>query len=311
MESFKSILVIIDPTRVDQPALSRAAELASKTGAEVKVFLSIYDFSYEMTTMLSAEEREAMRRGVVGQRREWVEQLVEPFSSKGLNLSVKVVWHNRPFEASIKEAIYGKHDLIVKATHKHDKLKSVIFTPTDWHLLRKSPVPVLLVKEHDWPENGHILAAINAGNEDESHVSLNNKIAEQASGLAKLVKASVHFVNSFPGTPVNIAIEIPEFDPQSYNDAVRDHHIEELAKVAEKYGVPEGQCHVAEGLPEDVIPRVSKEVDAELVIIGTVGRTGLSAALIGNTAEHVIDSLDCDVLAMKPKGFASPITVEE
>lgn len=311
MDNFKSILVVIDPTRVDQPALSRAAELASKTGADVNVFLSIYDFSYEMTTMLSSEEREAMRRGVVGQRREWVEQLVEPFGRKGLNLTVKVVWHNRPFEATIKEAISGRHDLIVKATQKHDKLKSVIFTPTDWHLLRKSPVPVLLVKEHDWPANGHILAAINAGNEDEAHVSLNHKVANQATHLASLVKANVHFVNSFPGTPVNIAIEIPEFDPQAYNEAVRDHHIEELAKIAEKFGVPEGQCHVAEGLPEDVIPRISKETDAELVIIGTVGRTGLSAALIGNTAEHVIDRLDCDVLAIKPEGFESPITPDE
>lgn len=311
MDNFKSILVVIDPIRVDQPALSRAAELAGKTGADIKVFLSIYDFSYEMTTMLSSEEREAMRRGVVGQRREWVEQLVEPFSRKGLNLSIKVVWHNRPFEATIKEALAGAHDLIVKATQKHDKLKSVIFTPTDWHLLRKSPVPVLLVKEHDWPANGHILAAINAGNDDEAHISLNHRIAEQAAKLAELVKANMHFVNSFPGTPVNIAIEIPEFDPEAYNEAVRDHHIEELAKIAKQYDVPAGQCHVAEGLPEDVIPRISNELDAELVIIGTVGRTGISAALIGNTAEHVIDRLDCDVLAIKPEGFESPIFVEE
>jgi universal stress protein E len=43
------------------------------------------------------------------------------------------------------------------------------------------------------------------------------------------------------------------------------------------------------------------------VVIGTVGRTGLSAALVGNTAEHVIDSLDCDVLALKPDGYVSPL----
>jgi len=53
-------------------------------------------------------------------------------------------------------------------------------------------------------------------------------------------------------------------------------------------------------MPEDVIPRVATALDAEMVIIGTIGRTGLSAAIIGNTAEHVIDRLDCDVLALKP-----------
>ena len=50
-------------------------------------------------------------------------------------------------------------------------------------------------------------------------------------------------------------------------------------------------------------------LDAELVVIGTVGRVGISAALIGNTAEHVIDELNCDVLAIKPDGFVSPLSV--
>jgi universal stress protein E len=74
-----------------------------------------------------------------------------------------------------------------------------------------------------------------------------------------------------------------------------------------KYGVPDEKCIVKEGLPEKVIPQVAKDIDAELVIIGTVGRVGLSAALIGNTAEHVIDELNCDVLAIKPDGFVSPL----
>ncbi len=49
-----------------------------------------------------------------------------------------------------------------------------------------------------------------------------------------------------------------------------------------------------------MIPEVAKEIEAELVILGTVGRTGLSAALLGNTAEHVISKLSCNLLAIKP-----------
>ena len=77
--------------------------------------------------------------------------------------------------------------------------------------------------------------------------------------------------------------------------------------MAEENGLTQQDCVVKEGLPEDVIPFIAKEKDAELVVIGTVGRTGLSAALVGNTAEHVIDSLDCDVLALKPDGYKSPL----
>lgn len=305
MEQYKSMLVVIDPTKEEQKALNRALHLAAKTGAAVKLFLSIYDFSYEMTTMLSAEEREAMRKGVVADRLEWLESILENSKMPEVSTELKVVWHNRPFEAVVKEVIESDHDLIVKGTHQHDKFKSVIFTPTDWHLLRKSPVPVLLVKDHDWPESGNILAAVNAGNDDESHLSLNNRIAEEAKHLAELINAKPYLVNAYPGTPVNIAIEIPEFDPTAYTQAVKEHHEEELKKLAEKYAISEQLVH--EGLPEDVIPKQAKLIDAELVILGTVGRQGLSAALIGNTAEHVIDCLDCDVLALKPEGFVSPL----
>lgn len=307
MESYKNMLVVLDPTREAQPALSRAIYLANQTHARIKLFLAIYDFSYEMTTMLSSDEREAMRKGVINQRNAWIEDMLKKLDRGQVEIEVKVVWHNRPFEAIIQEAISGGHDLILKSTHEHDKLKAVIFTPTDWHLLRKSPIPVLLVKERVWPKNSHILAAVNAGNDEAAHASLNDKIVDEVKELAALTQSVPHLVNSYPGTPINIAIEIPEFDPESYTEAVREHHSLEMIKIAKKHDIDQDCCHVREGLPEDVIPQVAKEINAELVVLGTVGRTGISAALIGNTAEHVIDQLDCDVLALKPEGFVSPL----
>lgn len=88
---------------------------------------------------------------------------------------------------------------------------------------------------------------------------------------------------------------------------LKKHHEDETFALADTFSIDRHDCIIKEGLPEDVIPHVAKEKDAELVVIGTVGRTGLSAALVGNTAEHVIDSLDCDVLALKPDGYQSPL----
>ena len=76
---------------------------------------------------------------------------------------------------------------------------------------------------------------------------------------------------------------------------------------SDKHHISKEHCHVHIGLPEDVIPQYAEQLDAELVVLGTVGRQGISAALIGNTAEHVIDKLNCDVLAIKPEGFVSPV----
>ncbi|BFT30371.1 universal stress protein UspE [Alteromonas sp. D210916BOD_24] len=301
----KRILAVVDAQRDNQPALSRAYELASKTGASVTAMMVVYDLSYDMTTMLSPDEREAMRDAVT---KEHAKALSKHLKELGFsNTDIVVEWNNRAYEPIIHYTINNHVDLVVKATKKHDDLASVIFTPTDWHLMRKCPSPVLLVKEHDWPEGGEIIAAVNVGSEDSEHAALNDKISMIANDYASLLKGKVNLVNSYPSTPLNIAIEVPEFDPDTYHNSVKNHHISEMRTHAAKYGIAEDKCMVKEGLPEKVIPQVAKDIDAELVIIGTVGRVGISAALIGNTAEHVIDELNCDVLAIKPDGFVSPL----
>ncbi|MBY6185514.1 universal stress protein UspE [Marinobacter hydrocarbonoclasticus] len=310
MGTYKRILVAIDPTHEAQPALVRGAHLAECCGGQLTLLVCIFDFSYEMTSMLSVDEREAMRNSIVTQRQAWLEQQAQTYRDKGIAVDTKVAWHNRPFEAIIEQAITGQHDVIVKSTHHHDKLKSVIFTPTDWHLLRKSPVPVLLVKEGDWPAEGKVLVAVNVAAEDEDHQNLNDEIIGHARKLAHAINGQIHLVNGYPGTPVNIAIELPDFDAHAYNESLKAHHQLRISELARKHDINEKHCHVIEGLPEDVIPELAEELEAELVVLGTVGRTGFSAALIGNTAEHVIDSLECDLLAIKPEGFESPVKPE-
>ena len=306
MNTIKKILAVIDPSNSEQTALKRSFELAQKSGAKITAFLTIYDFSYEMTTMLSLDEREAMRNAVINDRISWINSLIEQYKET-LDIDCKVIWHNRPFESIIQTVLNENYDIVLKGTHEHATLKSVIFTPTDWHLIRKCPCPVLLIKEHLWPAKGNIIAAVNASADDEQHLALNQRIMNDAKFISNLIDGNLHIVNSFPGTPVNIAIEIPEFDPTQFNETVKVHHTQACHELAQQHDIPQSQCHIKGGLPEDIIPIIANELDAELIVMGTIGRTGLSAALIGNTAEHVIDSLNCDVLALKPDGYISPL----
>ncbi len=316
MDMYQNILVVIDPTTDKQKALKRAIELASRISANsadnkvnITAFFSIFDFSYEMTTILSHGERDSMRQMVIKEKQQWLDNIIYATGSE-IKITSKVVWHNRPFEAIIGQVIEHDYDLVIKGTHQHDKFKSVVFTPTDWHILRKCPCPVLLVKEHEWPEQGKVLAALNVGSDDAEHHSLNISITKQAKNIAQLINAEVNLVNSYPGTPVNIAIEIPEFDASKYNDAMQSHHKEAMTQHANNFAIPVANTYVEKGLPETVIEQIALKVDAELVILGTIGRTGISAALIGNTAEHVIDQLNCDLLALKPDGYVSPLADE-
>ncbi len=309
MSIYNNILVVADVNNDEQPALARAIQLGRKSQSPCKItlFLAIYDFSYEMTSMLSSEERDAMRNGVIQQRSQWMEKIAEPYQDDKIELQIKVVWHNRPYEAIIEQVFSAPHDIVLKATRQHPALESAIFTPTDWHLLRKCPTPVLLVKNHDWPEGGHIVASVHVGSEQESHQKLNHAMVEQAFDLATRLNATPYLVNAYPITPPNITVELPEFDPTLYSDSLRGHHLKAMKELRQHYSLPQEQTIVAQGLPEDVISKSVQELRAGLVILGTSGRSGLSAVFIGNTAENVIDKIDCDLLAIKPEGFISPL----
>ena len=311
MLKYQNILVFIDPTQESQPALARATEIAKNQQAtSITLFLCCYDLSYEMTSLSSSEERQAMQRVVIKENQAWLDALAVPYQEQNINISNCVIWHNRPFQAAIMEVLKNKHDLVVKATHPHSKLSAILFTPTDWNLLRKCPVPLLLVKHHKWPENGNVLCAIDCKSmQDGEHHLLNQQILDEAQAMAKIINAKTHIVNAYPSPPMNIMLELPEFDPINYEDGLKKFHKKVLQEYAQRNNISDQHVHLEQGLPEDVISNTAKEIDAELVILGTVGRSGLTATLLGHTAEQVIDQLDCDLLALKPTGFISPITL--
>jgi len=65
------------------------------------------------------------------------------------------------------------------------------------------------------------------------------------------------------------------------------------------------------GFAKDRIPEIVKEEKIDLIMMGTVGRTGIPGLLMGNTAETVLNRIDCSVLAVKPEGFITPVRLEE
>jgi universal stress protein E len=93
------------------------------------------------------------------------------------------------------------------------------------------------------------------------------------------------------------------------NDAERSLH-EQLSQTdyrTLKYGV---KLHVVEGPPDERILEAVDEHAIDLLVMGTAARSGVSRLVVGNTAERVLARVSCSVLAVKPKGFVSSVTVD-
>ncbi|HBO38553.1 MAG TPA: universal stress protein UspE [Pasteurellaceae bacterium] len=302
---FSNMLVILNPENDKQYALARAVRLAKEQKSEVPVkittFLSAYDLSYEMSALLSSEEREEMHRGVIEQRQKDIQPYLEKYADPMIEFRSVVVWNSNEAEAITTEVEQNNYDLVVKYTKEEESIASLIFTPMDWQLLRRCPIPMLMVRDGDWKHQHCVLVAVNVAGDEEYHEEFNKMLVSLSIDLADNFESSnIHLVSAYPPTPVNMAIDLPEFHTSEYASGIRGQYLINMKSLRQHFGINEDHTHVCEGFPEDVIPEIAEKIGAELVVLGTVGRTGLSAALLGNTAEHVISKLQCNLLAIKP-----------
>ncbi len=65
--------------------------------------------------------------------------------------------------------------------------------------------------------------------------------------------------------------------------------------------------HLVKGSPRREISTLAARLGADVVVLGTVARTGVPGLFMGNTAETILSQLQCSVLAIKPPGFVTPV----
>jgi nucleotide-binding universal stress UspA family protein len=185
--------------------------------------------------------------------------------------------------------------LVIKQHFPDNPLKKALLTPDDWKLLRYCPAPVLMVKTDKPWTGGTILAAVDVGNADGEHRTLHDSIVNHGYDIAALAKADLHVISAHPAPMLSAA------DPTfQLKETIEARYRNECKAFQAEYDIAEERLHVAEGPADVLIPQVAHQLNAAVTVIGTVARTGLSGALIGNTAEVILDALDCDVLVLKP-----------
>lgn len=85
-------------------------------------------------------------------------------------------------------------------------------------------------------------------------------------------------------------------------------HEQALQMLIDEAGISgEMVIHHLHGKPDDKIPECVDSSDIDVLVMGTLARTGIAGFVIGNTAENILQSISCSLVAMKPEGFISPI----
>ena len=327
MQRFKNILCVIVSSSNGRDAWERAVELAGNNQARLTVIEVIDEIPTNINLQAAALSPEELQAIIVAEHREELQKLV---CSCDRNIEIQTdVLIGIPFLEIIREVLRNRRDLVIK-TLESDELLDRIFASDDMHLLRKCPCPVWLVKPKSPKTYRRILAAVDI---DDFHTSkeldtiihpLNRQILKMASSLALSEFAELHIVHAWEaigeGLMRGAFVQCPEHEIVSYVEEVRqknnrnlsvlmDEVISELGSDALEYLKPE--VHLPKGFPRNEVPALAEELEVDLVVMGTVARTGISGLFMGNTAESILNRLDCSVLAIKPVGFVTPVTLND
>ena len=203
---------------------------------------------------------------------------------------------------------------MVKTARSHPVQAAALFSSTDLHLLRKCPCPVWMIHPRFGAHQGGVLAAVDPDPDDADRRALNTTIMQLATSLSLLEETPLHVLHAWHLPAKNTLLDspwlkIPRAEVERLSEETRrgrESRFEDLI-AAFRPIAPGMQVHFREGQPERVIPDVAGETDAEVIVMATVGRTGIPGLIIGNTAEAVLNQVDCSVLAIKPASFVTPV----
>lgn len=260
-------LAVIDPTRVEQWALQKAVSMAKgRDDSTVYAFLCTWSEK-------ECGDRDQLKAAEVRRNTIWLDEIVARFESEGVNMQTFVGWNEDWRDAVGEFARENKIDLVVKrASGRQDSLAS-----SDRQLIRSLKSALLLVKHDPSKEVAKVLVAVDFNATDESHTELNEAIIE----LGRRIR----------GDNANIELH----SVSAYPDSDKFVHAPDVAR---KLGIERAQAHVRRGSAQDVIPLFANEIDADLVIVGSVGRRGLSGIAVGNTAEKILTDIRSDVMVL-------------
>jgi nucleotide-binding universal stress UspA family protein len=304
MISLASILVDIDAVATDHPALEQAVRLAVRCGARVKIVDVLPWVPAAVRHFVTPE----LEKELIDHRRGRLTAIANRV--QGVSAATELL-RGRPGIALIQEVLRSGHDLLVRSHGRDLAEGSKPFGAIDMELLRQCPCPVWLIgRGGSRSARWRILAAIHANPGDAAEQELNGTILDWALTLKAFGDAELTLLQAW--TPYGASVLRSRMPPDEFTEfveAARRTEDEALSGFVAPFSsqLTDVAVELVQGEPEDAIARFVESHGIDVVVMGTVARTGIAGLVMGNTAERVLHRLRGSVLAVKPPGFKSPV----
>jgi universal stress protein E len=300
---YQRILVAMDFSAHSEAAFLQAVWLARTQGASIVLVHTLPDLrqvAHRASALAKLDllqgEGEIFQREVRQVSDAKMRQLIQKHRAEDLDIKVETLL-GEPFVELIHAVQSEGYDLVLAGTRGMAGWQQFLVGSTASRLIRKCPASVWVVKdEHIGPPKVVLTAT------DFSTVGW--KAVKRGALIAKNAKASMHLLHVIDEGDIPKSL----FDSKSRQEII-DSVERRLYDGLESSGVDRDDVtlHLSTGTPWQEVARLSKHLSVDLIAMGTVGRNGIPGLLLGNTAEKVLNTCDCSILAVKPDNFVSPI----
>lgn len=267
MSTQETLFVIVDPTQKEHIALERAVITSRLRDVQpkLKVFVAVDGAS----SSLAADNPALYRTS------EWFDSLKKPLIDEGLDFTLMICWSNQWHEAVLHGAKKTEADLILLPDYSAKESRNR-FADSKWQVLRHSSCPVLICRPKANNQRKVVLAAVKMQDSSPQYVDLCDRIISRGKWLAGLYGADFQVANAYA-------------DSLSYPDR---------GSMVRKLGIPSDKIHVRQGAPDEVVAEVAQEINADIIVVGTLRRRGLMLAMRGNTSEQVMSRVTQDIMTL-------------
>lgn len=318
MTGFKSILAVLPEDSLHEVALARAIHLAKANGAALTVVDVVDTAPSDLSRLmqrLPGVGGTDIEEDVIAYHRERLGKLADSARAAGLDVS-EAVLRGRPFVEVIRMVLREGHDIVIKGAATGQKAQAQL-DGFDMHLLRKCGCPVWLLMGEGDGTFDTVLAAVDPEDSDDPlRDGLNRSVLDLATSFAERDKAAVHVVHAWH-LQAEQALRHGRYSRQHPEaverilDQTRQAAKDQLAALVADYPqIPADRVHLIKGRPGEAIADFVNDQGSDVLVMGTVGRTGLAGFIMGNTAETILRRVACSVIAVKPDGFVSPVTLD-
>ena len=317
MRRFSNILLTVDEGKENTAALKHAITLAWNNQARLTICAVIDAIPVGMQVAITTITPAELNAIAATEKYIWLDALIESVPTEGVLIDAKILV-GKPFMEITRQVLKEDHDLVIKCAEADAGLTGLLFGSTDMHLMRKCPCPVWIAGPEEPDKYRRILAAVDQSQGDPATDALNRQILEMSSSLALTESSELHVVHAWRFASEDLLRSRRTILSNNEIDAIVEEEAHArrlwLEDCVETYGdnadedAIDPQLHLIKGAAKNVVPKSAKDLDVDLIVMGTVARTGIPGFFMGNTAESILNRIECSVLTVKPPGFESPVS---